>query len=85
MSYYHLTINDRRSIERYYQLGYSITKIANLIGVNKSTISREFKRNPSRDHGYNAIGAQRKAKKRRKNSVNKAKLLLNDAAYMAVT
>ncbi len=81
MSYYHLTMTDRKSIERYYQQKLTITQIAQLIGVNKSTISRELKRNPSRDHGYNAIGAQCKASIRRKNSVNKPKLLVNQKAH----
>ncbi len=85
MSYYHLTIENRKSIERFYHLGYSISKIATLTGFHKSTISRELRRNPSRDYGYNAIGAQRKATKRRKNSVNQPKLLTNTNAYQAVT
>lgn len=85
MSYYHLTTENRKSIERYYQKGLSITKIAEMIGVHKSTISREFKRNPSRDYGYNAIGAQRKANKRRKNSINKPKLLLDSIAFNIVS
>lgn len=70
MSYYHLTIEDRKSIERYYRQGYGVSKIAQETGFHKSTISRELRRNPSRDYGYNALGAQRKAKQRRKNSVN---------------
>ncbi len=84
MSYYHLTIENRKSIDRFYHQGFSITKIAELVGVHKSTISRELKRNPSRDHGYNAIGAQRKATKRRKNSVNTPFLLQNKEAYTLV-
>ncbi len=84
MSYYHLTIEDRKSIERLYQQGRSVTDIASLVGVHKSTISRELRRNPSRDHGYNALGAQRKAKKRRKNSVNRPILAQKGAAREAV-
>lgn len=84
MSYYHLTIENRKSIERFYHLGYRISKIAALTGFHKSTISRELRRNPSRDYGYNAIGAQRKATKRRKNSVAKPKLLTNPQSYQAV-
>ncbi len=84
MSYYHLTIEDRKSIDRFYHKGMSITQIAQMIGVHKSTISRELKRNPSRDYGYNAIGAQRKAAKRRKNSVNQPKLIIDITAFQMV-
>ena len=81
MSYYHLTTNDRKSIERFYQKGLSVTKIAQLIGVHKSTISRELRRNNSRDYGYNAIGAQRKADKRHKNCGRKPILPTDHKAY----
>ena len=84
MSYYHLTTEDRKSIERYYQKGLGVSKIAENIGVDKSTISRELKRNPSRDYGYNARGAQAKATKRRKNSINKPKLMLDEISYSIV-
>jgi IS30 family transposase len=60
-----------------------ISEIAALMGRNKSTISRELKRNHSRDEGYNAIGAQRKYNKRRKNCTRK-QLLSNKAIYELV-
>lgn len=84
MSYYHLTIEDRKNIERFYQKGLKITEIAERIGVHKSTISRELKRNRNKDGEYNAIGAQRKATKRRKNSANKPFLVRNKEAYKFV-
>ena len=81
MSYYHLTIENRKSIERFHQKGLNRTQIAERIGVAKSTIVREFKRNGNRDGGYSAIGAQRKATKRRKNSVNKPFLAQSKEAH----
>lgn len=84
MSYSHLTTEDRKSIERYLRQGRKAAEIADLIGVNRSTISRELRRNPSRDYGYNAIGAAAKAKKRRQNSVNKPRLLEDETLYNLV-
>lgn len=84
MSYYHLTIVDRKSIERFYRQGKRISEIAELVGVHKSTISRELRRNPSRDYGYNAIGAQRKANKRHKNVGRKSKILTNKQTYNVI-
>lgn len=69
MSYKHLTIEERACIAQYLKQGIKISRIAELLGRNKSTISRELKRNPSRDQGYNAIGAQRKYNKRRKKCI----------------
>jgi IS30 family transposase len=83
MSYHHLTIEERSCIALYYKQGLKISEIAELIGRNKSTISRELKRNPSRDYGYNAIGAQRKYNKRRK-SCKRHKVLENQLIYKLV-
>lgn len=44
MSYKHLTIKQRNSIEALLTEGYSMRKIANSLKVNVSTISREIKR-----------------------------------------
>lgn len=81
MSYYHLTTEDRKCIERFYQKGLKITEIAERIGVHKSTISRELRRNCNKAGIYNAIGAQRSAVKRRKNSSDQPFLLKNKEAY----
>lgn len=80
MSYKHLTIEERACIAQYYKNNLKVSEIADLLGRNKSTISRELKRNHSRDEGYNAIGAQRKYNKRRKNCVKK-QLLSNKDVY----
>ena len=55
MSYVHLTTSERVKIETYLELGFSMRKIAQHLGPQPSTISRELKRNPS----YNAINAGR--------------------------
>lgn len=83
MSYNHITIEERACIAQYYKNNIKISEIALLLGRNKSTISRELKRNYSREEGYNAIGAQRKYNKRRRNCVRK-KILSNDAIYEKV-
>ncbi|MCS7205622.1 MAG: helix-turn-helix domain-containing protein [Leptospiraceae bacterium] len=45
MKYKHLSLNERKEIERLYGEGYTITKIAKILNRNPSTISRELKRN----------------------------------------
>ena len=55
MSYLHLTIKERYQIEAFCNEGHSIRKIASLMHVNPSTISRELKRSPGK---YSAEAAQ---------------------------
>lgn len=45
MNYKHLTIEERCCLREYYKKGYSYRKIAELIGRNVSTVSRELRRN----------------------------------------
>ncbi len=45
MNYTHLTIEERICLREYYKKGYSYRKIAELLGRNESTISRELRRN----------------------------------------
>jgi len=66
MSYHHLTIEERACIDVYYKQGLSVSKIALLLDRNKSTISRELKRNANDRGNYNPIGAQRKYVVRRR-------------------
>ncbi len=47
MNYKHLTIEERCCLREYYKKGYSYRKIAELIGRNVSTVSRELMRNKS--------------------------------------
>lgn len=66
--YYQLTQEQRYKLEVYLKVGESQTAIADLLGVNKSTISRELKRNmPHRGRGatiYVASKAQLKTELR---------------------
>ena len=45
MSYHHFTIEERCCLREYYKKGYSYRKIAELLGRNVSSISRELRRN----------------------------------------
>ena len=45
MNYHHLSIEERSCIRKYYVDGLSYRKIAELIGRNVSTVSREIRRN----------------------------------------
>ena len=47
MSYHHFTIEERCCLREYYNKGYSYRKIAELLGRNVSSISREIMRNKS--------------------------------------
>ena len=55
MSYSHLTITDRITIETYLELGLKPCQIASKLGVHKFTISRELKRC---QNGYSAALAK---------------------------
>lgn len=57
MGYSHLTRVERYQIEALLSAGHRINVIAEHLGRHKSTISRELKRNRSRD-GYQAKQAQ---------------------------
>ena len=76
--YKQLTLGLRYQIFAYKQENYSLSKIAELIGVNKSTVSRELKRNSINNH-YSAEQAQiessvrNKFKKRYHKLTNKLK------------
>jgi transposase, IS30 family len=61
----HLTLEQRYEIQSYTKAGRGICEIAKLMGSNKSTISREIKRNSDQRNGhYKADLAQKKAKNR---------------------
>ena len=67
MTYNQLTYEQRNEIRAYLKIGLKMVIIAHLIGVHKSTISRELKRN-SGQRGYRPKQAQQKANLRRKDS-----------------
>ncbi len=60
----HLTLEEREVIAHMHRVGKMQTQIAERLARNKSTISRELRRNRSRN-GYWAVAAQRKARRRR--------------------
>ena len=64
MSYKHITINERCCIVEYLNLGWSLSKIAQELGRNKGSISREIKRN-NLNGMYSAHIAQESYEKRR--------------------
>ncbi len=72
MAYNQLSYEQRNEIKAYLKLGLKMVFIAHLIGVHKSTISRELKRN-SGLRGYRPKQAQHKANLRRKNSRNNSR------------
>jgi IS30 family transposase len=60
----HLTLEEREIIAHEQRAGKMQTQIADRLGRSKSTISRELRRNRSRN-GYWAVAADRKARRRR--------------------
>lgn len=62
--YKHLTLFERERIMFFKAKGYKITQIAEKLGRNKSTISRELKRNSSQE--YLPAEAEAKYHQRRK-------------------
>ena len=60
----HLTLEEREVIAHMHRAGKMQTQIALRLGRSKSTISRELRRNRSRN-GYWAVAAHRKAQQRR--------------------
>lgn len=73
--YNHLSINERESLLILSNSGKNISQIAIILGRNKSTISRELKRN-SINSNYSAVNADRLYHNRRLNS-KRHKLLDN--------
>jgi len=67
MAYQQLSYEKRNELKAYLKIGLKQDEIARLIGVHKSTISRELKRN-SGQRGYRPNQAQQKADDRKKSS-----------------
>ena len=63
--YHHLTQRQRYIIQDLVSLGKSKSEIATELGVNRSTLTRELKRNSNQKGGYSALGAQSYAKGRK--------------------
>ena len=68
----HLTIQQRYEISAFHSQGFSRTKIGEILGRDKSVISRELSRNSDkRNNVYKADLAQSKTEKRHKEKVKK--------------
>ncbi len=65
MPYHQLTIQEREVISQMHYSKCSQAEIARRLGRSRSTISRELRRNRS-GSGYEAVAAQRKAARRRR-------------------
>lgn len=82
MSYTHLTLTERECLQELHEKGYSIRKIARILGRSPSTISRELKRNFSkRRKHYRSWGAHVKYLERRKDCHRKNNLLMYTDIY----
>lgn len=68
--YHHLTESQRYYIDKQIARGASQKEIAEVIGVNKSTVSREVRRNRLKNGNYNYFKAQAKADEKKARSVN---------------
>ncbi len=67
-NYKQLTLEQRYQISALLKLGFNKSAIAGELGVDKSTIGRELRRNPSK-RGYRPKFADQQAKERRRNKV----------------
>lgn len=76
----HLTLEDREKILKYHSMGYSLSRIAEILCRNKSTISRELNRNSDKD-GYFPNRAENKYLSRRQKC--RPKKLLEDSELYA--
>lgn len=79
--YTHFTSDERICLEEMRKKGKKISEIAEALGRNKSTISRELKRNGNQDGTYTYWGAYCKAKFRRRNSVRKPRIKQDSELY----
>jgi transposase, IS30 family len=76
MSYQQLTLKQRFRIETLLETGWKQKDIANYIGVDPSTVSREISRNG--EAGYDSRKADVKNRRRRKSAKAKTKKILTD-------
>ena len=83
MNYTQLIDSQRYQTEAYLKAKYSITQIAKELGVHKSTISRELKRN-SKKRSYNANYAQTISDERRKEAYKHSIFDANMKRYINV-
>ena len=80
-SYNHFTLEERVFLEELIKQNKNKSEIARILGRNKSTISREIKRNSNAQGIYNSWGAFSKSCKRRKKSVRKKRIVKDSELY----
>ena len=76
----HLTLEEREKILKYHSMGYSLSRIAEILCRNKSTISRELNRNSDKN-GYFPNRTENKYLSRRQKC--RPKKLLEDSELYA--
>lgn len=79
--YTHFTLKERICLEEMRKAGKKISEIAKHMDRNKSTISRELKRNSNKQGLYNSWGAYSKSTVRRKKSVRKQRIEKDSEVY----
>lgn len=80
-SYSHFTLKERIFLEELIKQNKNKSEIARILGRDKSTISREIKRNSNAQGIYNSWGAYSKSCKRRKKSVRKKRIVEDSELY----
>ncbi len=76
----HINRNQRIILGALLREGYTQSKIADSLGIHKSTVSRELRRNNKNDGRYHATHADILARERRKSSKHTTRLIVNDVA-----
>ena len=79
--YHHLTRDKRCQIYTLRKRGDSLSNIANEIGVNRSTVSRELKRNKGK-RGYRYTQAHEQAKIRRSQASSQKTKMTNETIHL---
>lgn len=82
MSYRHLTPDDQLRISTLKQQGLNCSQIAKIMDRNRSTISRELKRNRCKDRRYRVEKARRRSRHRRRLSRRNLRLSVDDLRFI---
>lgn len=81
--YHHITQEEREEIFFFAVKGFSVTQIAEKLGRNKSTVSRELKRNTFNNR-YSPLEAQRAYESRRQKCRPKPKILKDYGLFLKI-
>ena len=76
--YEHIKRDQRAALAALLRAGLSQKEVAEELGVDQGTVSRELVRNADHDGRYDARSASKKARERRSNSRKKTRVLEND-------